>query len=186
MTRREITMRPKTSTRFARKFCSSIRRRISGIPRNWESRKQEIKKSKERQICPAAVSRIVRTLHVFSGRRLAEIFRGISSRRGKVKRRRPSWPSQALHFCHVQILRIRLCSSCATIAEAEDKIGRIMASGTICGRLSSQSSNFILALAQGKRIPAALCVAFPHFHSDGYYDGLYPYYKTGYSSSSQQ
>jgi hypothetical protein len=38
--------------------------------------------------------------------------------------------------------------------------------------------------AQGKRIPASRYAPFPHFHSDGYYYGLYTYYKTGYSSPS--
>jgi hypothetical protein len=60
-----------------------------------------------------------------------------------------------------------------------------MASGPMRGELSELSSNFIFNNAQGKRIPAARCVGFPHFHSDGYYYGLYPYYKTGYSSPSQ-
>ena len=86
---------------------------------------------------------------------------------------------------HVEILRIMLCSSCATLEEAEEKFWRIMASGPIRGELSDQSSKYILADAQGKRIPASRCVRYPHFHSDGYYYGLYTSYKTGYSSPSQ-
>jgi hypothetical protein len=62
---------------------------------------------------------------------------------------------------------------------------REMAFEPIRGELSDQSSNYILADAQGKRIPAARCAPFPHFHSDGYYYGLYTSYKTGYSSPSQ-
>jgi hypothetical protein len=54
-----------------------------------------------------------------------------------------------------------------------------MAFRPIRGDLSSQSSKGILAHAQGKLIPAARCAAFPHFHSDGYYYGLYTSYKTG-------
>ncbi len=88
-------------------------------------------------------------------------------------------------FCRVEILRTMLCSSCATLAWAEEKFGPVMASGPIRGELSSQSSIYILVDAQGKRIPASRCARFPHFHSDGYYYGLYPYYKTGYSSPSQ-
>jgi len=38
---------------------------------------------------------------------------------------------------HVEILRIRLCSSCATIAEVEEKIGRAAASTPVRGELSS-------------------------------------------------
>jgi hypothetical protein len=78
-----------------------------------------------------------------------------------------------------------LCSSCATIAEAEDKFERAKTFGPVRGGLSSESSFQMLVRAQGKRISAARFAPFPHFHSDGYYDGLYPYYKTGYSSSSQ-
>jgi hypothetical protein len=62
---------------------------------------------------------------------------------------------------------------------------REMAFEPIRGGLSDQSSNNFLADAQGKRIPASRCAPFPHFHSDGYYYGLYTSYKTGYSSPSQ-
>jgi hypothetical protein len=62
---------------------------------------------------------------------------------------------------------------------------RFMASNPIRDELSSQSSIFIFVDAQGKCIPASRCARFPHFHSDGYYYGLYTYYKTGYSSPSQ-
>jgi hypothetical protein len=41
---------------------------------------------------------------------------------------------------HVEILRIRLCSSCATIAVAEEKYRRVMAYRPVRGELSSQSS----------------------------------------------
>jgi hypothetical protein len=68
---------------------------------------------------------------------------------------------------------------------AEENYCGVMARGTICADLSEQSSKYIFGDAQGKRIPAARCAAFPHFHSDGYYYGLYPCYKTGYSSPSQ-
>src|SRR6266851_2884849 len=95
---------------------------------------------------------------------------------------RPSWEPR---FCRVEILRIKLCSSCATIAEVEETFQRIMASGTIRGNLSSQSSSYIYVHAQGKHIPGSRCGPFPHFHSDGYYYGLYTSYKTGYSSPSQ-
>jgi hypothetical protein len=61
-----------------------------------------------------------------------------------------------------------------------------MACGTFCGELSTQSSIRIFVDAQAKRIPASRYAAFPHFHSDGYYYGLYTSYKTGYSSPSQQ
>jgi len=88
-------------------------------------------------------------------------------------------------FCRVEILRMMLCSSCATLAEAEEKIGRVMASEPIRDEISSQSSIYFLADAQGKRIPASRCAPFPHFHSDGYYYGLYTSYKTGYSTPSQ-
>jgi hypothetical protein len=88
-------------------------------------------------------------------------------------------------FCHVEILRKMLCSSCATMAAAEEKFWRVMASSPIRDELSDQSSNCILADAQGKRIPASRCARYPHFHSDGYYYGLYTYYKTGYSTPSQ-
>ena len=90
-----------------------------------------------------------------------------------------------LTLCHVEILRIMLCSSCATIAEAEEIYCGVVASRPIRDDLSSQSSICIFAHAQGKRISASRCARFPHFHSDGYYYGLYPYYKTGYSSPSQ-
>jgi hypothetical protein len=72
-----------------------------------------------------------------------------------------------------------LCSSCATLAEAEDKFWRVMASTPIREELSSQSSIQIYVRAQGKRIPASRYAPFPHFHSDGYYYGLYTYFKTG-------
>jgi len=36
-----------------------------------------------------------------------------------------------------------------------------------------------LKRARRERIPALRRAAFPHFHSDGYYYGLYPPYKTG-------
>jgi hypothetical protein len=90
-----------------------------------------------------------------------------------------------LDFAHVEILRIMLCPSCAMLAVPEEKIWRVMASGPIRDELSDQSSKYILADAQGKRIPASRCVRYPHFHSDGYYYGLYTSYKTGYSSPSQ-
>jgi hypothetical protein len=79
----------------------------------------------------------------------------------------------------VEILRIMLCSSCATIAEAEGNFWRAMASGPIRDDLSSQSSFQLLVYAQVKRIPGSRRVPFPHFHSDGYYYGLYTYFKTG-------
>jgi len=91
----------------------------------------------------------------------------------------------SLSYSGVEILRIRLCSSCATIAEAEEKYWRFTALSPFRGRLSSLCSFEILEHAQGKLIPAARCAAFPHFHSDGYYYGLYTSYKTGYSSPSQ-
>jgi hypothetical protein len=78
-----------------------------------------------------------------------------------------------------------LCSTCATIDAAEEKFARIRASAVIRGVFSARSSIRIARDAQAKRIPAARCAAFPHFHSDGYYYGLYPSYKTGYSSPSQ-
>jgi hypothetical protein len=90
-----------------------------------------------------------------------------------------------VEFSRVEILRIMLCSSCATIAAAEEKIWCVMASGPIRDELSSQSSFCILADAQGKRISAARFAPYPHFHSDGYYYGLYTSFKTGYSNSSQ-
>jgi hypothetical protein len=77
-----------------------------------------------------------------------------------------------------------LCSSCATLAEAEEKFWCGVTFRPIRDELSYQSSNYILADAQGKRLSAARYAGFPHFHSDGYYYGLYPYYKTGYSSLS--
>jgi hypothetical protein len=61
-----------------------------------------------------------------------------------------------------------------------------MPSWPIRGALSSQSSIPNLGNAQAKRIPASRYAAFPHFHSDGYYYGLYTSFKTGYSSPSQQ
>jgi hypothetical protein len=82
----------------------------------------------------------------------------------------------------VEILRIMLCASCATLAEAEEEFRRAVASQPICGELSSQSSKYIFVDAQAKRIPGLRCAPFPHFHSDGYYCGLYPSYKTGYSN----
>jgi len=88
------------------------------------------------------------------------------------------------HFYRVEILRIMLCSSCATLAAPEEKFGRVMVSGPIRDEFSSQSSICIFVDAQGKRIPASRCARFPHFHSDGYYYGLYTSYKTGYSSPS--
>src|SRR5712664_1033837 len=85
----------------------------------------------------------------------------------------------------VEILRIMLCSSCAMIARVEEKFGRVMISGPVHGDLSSRSSFGIFEDAQAKRISATRCGCFPHFHSDGYYSGLYTSYKTGYSSPSQ-
>jgi hypothetical protein len=54
-----------------------------------------------------------------------------------------------------------------------------VASGPIRCELSDQSSKYILADAQAKHISGSRRVAFPHFHSDGYYYGLYTYFKTG-------
>jgi hypothetical protein len=85
---------------------------------------------------------------------------------------------------HVEILRIMLCSSCATIAATEENFWLITVFGPTRDKLSELSSNFIFIHAQGKRLSAARYAGFPHFHSDGYYYGLYPYYKTGYSSPS--
>ena len=82
-------------------------------------------------------------------------------------------------LCRVEILRIMLWSSCATIAEAEEYFWRAAACGPICGGLSSQSSFHVFVYAQGKRISASRRAPFPHFHSDGYYYGLYTYFKTG-------
>jgi hypothetical protein len=67
---------------------------------------------------------------------------------------------------------------------AEENYWGVVALGTIWGGLSEQSSKCIFGDAQGKHISAARFMRFPHFHSDGYYYGLYPYYKTGYSSLS--
>ncbi len=78
-----------------------------------------------------------------------------------------------------------LCSSCATLADAEEKFRRVMASRSIRDDLSSQSSIYFFVDAQGKCISASRCARYPHFHSDGYYYGLYTYYKTGYSSPLQ-
>jgi len=78
-----------------------------------------------------------------------------------------------------------LWSSCVWIAVAEEKFIRVMPLEPIHAELSDQSSKYFLADAQGKRIPASRCAPFPHFHSDGYYYGLYTSYKTGYSSPSQ-
>jgi hypothetical protein len=64
----------------------------------------------------------------------------------------------------VEILSKMLCLTCAVRAMAEEIFSAI--------------------LAADQCIPACRFVAFPHFHSDGYYYGLYPYYKTGYSSLS--
>jgi len=79
----------------------------------------------------------------------------------------------------------KLCPSCATIALAEEIFRLLMAFVPIRGGLSDHFSNYILADAQGKRIPASRCARFPHFHSDGCYYGLYTSHKTGYSSPSQ-
>jgi hypothetical protein len=72
-----------------------------------------------------------------------------------------------------------LCSSCATIAAVEENFRRAGACAPIRDDLSSQSSVQLLVDAQAKRIPGSRCAAFPHFHSDGYYYGLYTYFKTG-------
>jgi len=45
--------------------------------------------------------------------------------------------------------------------------------------LSELFSFPVVENAQAKRIPAARYAPFPHFHSDYYYYGLYPYFKTG-------
>jgi hypothetical protein len=88
-------------------------------------------------------------------------------------------------FLGVEILRIKLCSTCATIDAAEENYVHITDSNPICGVFSARSSFRISRDAQAKRIPAARCAPFPHFHSDGYYYGLYRSSKTGYSSPSQ-
>jgi hypothetical protein len=72
-----------------------------------------------------------------------------------------------------------LCSSCATIAAAEENFRCAGATEPIRDDLSSQSSFQLLVYAQAERIPGSRCAAFPHFHSDGYYYGLYTYFKTG-------
>jgi hypothetical protein len=79
----------------------------------------------------------------------------------------------------VQNLRIKLCSTCATLAASEDNLRRILAFDSKYDELSERSSFPNLENAQAKRIPAAGCAPFPHFHSDGYYYGLYPCFKTG-------
>jgi hypothetical protein len=62
---------------------------------------------------------------------------------------------------------------------AEEKYKRIRLCRRISADLSSQSSIPALGNSQAQRIPAARCSSFPHFHSDDYYYGLYPSYKTG-------
>jgi len=80
----------------------------------------------------------------------------------------------------------KLCELCATLAKPEEMFYANRGLRANCGELSSQFTNSIRADAQAKRIPALRCAAFPHFHSADYYYGLYPSYKTGYSSPSQQ
>jgi hypothetical protein len=89
-----------------------------------------------------------------------------------------------LVFRPVQILRIMLCSSCASDPVVEENSQAATAYGPVRGDFSSHSSICIPENAQVKRTPAARCASFPHFHSDGCYYGLYPSYKTGYSSRS--
>jgi hypothetical protein len=63
--------------------------------------------------------------------------------------------------------------------EPEDNFARAAPRTHISGDLSDLSSNFVFLNSQAKRIPAARRPPFPHFHSDDYYYGLYPYFKTG-------
>jgi hypothetical protein len=79
----------------------------------------------------------------------------------------------------VQILRKKLCGFCALLVALEENFLCAMGSRPICAELSSQFTKRIHTDAQSKRIPAARPAAFPHFHSDGYYYGLYTYFKTG-------
>jgi len=65
------------------------------------------------------------------------------------------------------------------MAVPEENFGRLEAGAELRADLSFQSSIPISENAQAKCIPAAQCSPFPHFHSDGYYYGLYPSYKTG-------
>jgi hypothetical protein len=62
---------------------------------------------------------------------------------------------------------------------AEEKFSRIGGYRVMSARLSDLSSFFVFTNAQAKRISALRFVRFPHFHSDDYYYGLYPYFKTG-------
>jgi hypothetical protein len=79
----------------------------------------------------------------------------------------------------VQILRKKLCGFCASLVALEENFLSVTGVRPICGELSSQFTKHIHRDAQPKRIPAARCAAFPHFHSDGCYYGLYTYFKTG-------
>jgi hypothetical protein len=72
-----------------------------------------------------------------------------------------------------------LWACCATVAMPEEIFRSLLRHVPIAGDSSSQSSNGKFLNAQAKCIPAARCARFPHFHSDGYYYGLYTSYKTG-------
>jgi hypothetical protein len=62
---------------------------------------------------------------------------------------------------------------------AEENFCRIGGNVVIGAQLSDLSSFYVITNAQAKRISALRFVRFPHFHSDDYYYGLYPYFKTG-------
>lgn len=79
----------------------------------------------------------------------------------------------------VQNLRINLWSTCATIDASEENLRRLVAADPNRDELSELSSFPNLDNSQTIRIPTSRCASFPHFHSDGYYYGLYPSYKTG-------
>jgi hypothetical protein len=83
------------------------------------------------------------------------------------------------YFYRVEILRITLCSTCATLDGAEENFSRIGGYRAMSACLSDLSSIFVNTNAQAKRISALRFVRFPHFHSNDYYYGLYPYFKTG-------
>jgi hypothetical protein len=83
------------------------------------------------------------------------------------------------HFYGVEILRITLCRTCATMNGAEENSSRIGGYRAMSACLSDLSSFFVITIAQAKRIPALRFSRFPHFHSNDYYYGLYPYFKTG-------
>jgi hypothetical protein len=82
-------------------------------------------------------------------------------------------------MCHVEKLRITLCRTCAMMNHVEENFSDVVRARVNRAALSDLSSIFGFTNAQAKLISVSRFFRFPHFHSDDYYYGLYPYFKTG-------